>query len=129
MAAADRMEAAQGEVRAAANRLSCGTQVLLLLVRFKYEMEQADLDVLQQYLSPSVNDDAEQGWEECTDAALVYLLRTLLAKNARDAGGAAAAIAMPKDTSKLKKHLLAVFEKLPKSRLAAVAGGGATATT
>ena len=34
---------------------------------------------------PQVDDTAEQGWEERADAALVHLLRTGLAKSAKDA--------------------------------------------
>ena len=37
----------------------------------------------QAHLSPHVDTVGEQGWEERTDAALVHLLRHVLAKNSR----------------------------------------------
>ena len=48
--------------------------------RYKFGLDAADADTLAAYWPPAVDDDAEIGWEECTDAALTYLLRTLLAK-------------------------------------------------
>lgn len=57
-----------------------------------------------------------QGWEERTDAAMTHLLRTVLARSAREsvAAGPAALMAMPEDTTKLKKHITIVCDRLAK---------------
>ena len=65
------------------------------------------------------------GWEETTEAALTYLLRTCLARSNREAGAAVPALAPASDTQRLRKHLLLVMERLAKGgRLIEGAGGG-----
>ena len=57
-----------------------------LAIRYRFQLKKEDFKVLQHYLSPVVVDSQTQGWEECTDAAMTHLLRTCLAKNARESG-------------------------------------------
>jgi hypothetical protein len=52
----------------------------------KYQLDDVNMETLESYWSPNVSDDVEQGWEEATDASLAYLLRTLLAKTAKEQG-------------------------------------------
>ena len=63
-----------------------------------------------------------QGWEECVDAAMTHLLRTSLAKVAKDSAPPATQtppLSMPPDTAKLKKHISIVCDRLNKgARLA-----------
>lgn len=64
-----------------------------------------------------------QGWEECVDAAMTHLLRTSLAKVAKEsvpsAAGQTPLLSMPQDTAKLKKHISIVCDRLNKgARLA-----------
>ena len=79
--------------------------------------------VLEAYVSPVVNDQMDHGWEEWTDASVTSLLKTRLAKNAardgddgaereRAPGGGARRPAPMTDTSKLKKHISVVCERL-----------------
>jgi hypothetical protein len=110
-------------------------------------MDQADMEILSSYLSPIIDDDADwviihctnpcsissfdiimlcvacihQSWEDMTDTALMYLLRTLLAKSAKEQGGSAGPVVAAKDTAKLKKHILNVFERLGKTKLSQAA--------
>ena len=59
-----------------------------------------------------------QGWEESVDAAMTHLLRTSLAKVAKDCAHESALgqppLVMPEDTTKLKKHISIVFDRLKK---------------
>eukprot|EP01027_Heterolobosea_sp_BB2_P000323 GEZU01000468.1.p1 GENE.GEZU01000468.1~~GEZU01000468.1.p1 ORF type:complete len:115 (+),score=40.86 GEZU01000468.1:195-539(+) len=73
-----------------------------------------DYNVLEQFLSPIVLDSAEQGWEECTDASMTHLLRTSLAKNAKESASVPAPLVVPKDTQKLKKHIALVVDRIAK---------------
>jgi len=48
------------------------------------------------------------------DASVTHLLRTSLSKNATDATLIPAALVIPKDTEKLKKHIALVYDRLGK---------------
>eukprot|EP00455_Lapot_gusevi_P002755 TRINITY_DN11132_c0_g1_i3.p1 TRINITY_DN11132_c0_g1~~TRINITY_DN11132_c0_g1_i3.p1 ORF type:complete len:360 (-),score=112.53 TRINITY_DN11132_c0_g1_i3:30-1109(-) len=114
LAAGSQLEQAQTDLVSASNRLSCATNFFLLLIQLKYELDSTDAETLSSYLSPVINDELEQGWEECTDAALGCLLRTLLAKNARDQANVAQPLSVAKDTAKLKKHIQTMCERFSK---------------
>ena len=47
-------------------------------------LSDAEALALEAYLTPEVLDSMEMGWEETTDAALVHLLKTALARGARE---------------------------------------------
>lgn len=108
------VEECQKSLSKAANDLSCATHLLLLLMRYRFDLDDNNFDVLQAHLSPSVADNAEQGWEECTDAAMTHLLRTCLAKSAKDTAAVPQPLAVPQDTTKLKKHITIVCDRLTK---------------
>lgn len=56
-----------------------------------------------------------QGWEETTDAALTFLLRTSLAKVGKENQGATPITLEPaKDTSRIKKHVSSVVDRITK---------------
>ena len=56
-----------------------------------------------------------QGWEETTDAALTFLLRTSLAKPGKENQGATPiTLDVPKDTTRLKKHISSVMDRISK---------------
>jgi len=108
-----KMEGCMEKLKAAAHKLSCGCELILLLIRYRFSLDNENYEALRSYLSPTVLDATEQGWEECTDAAMTHLLRTSLAKSAKDsAGGVPAPLAPLADTSKLKKHIGIVCERL-----------------
>ncbi len=58
-----------------------------------------------------------QGWEERIDASMTHLLRTSLAKTAKDTAGVPPPLTMPADTAKLKKHITYVCDRLSKGSL------------
>jgi PTHB1-like protein involved in ciliary biogenesis len=48
-------------------------------------------------LVPTVDIGVDEGWEERADAALTHLLRTTLAKNAKEASTVPSSLTFPKD--------------------------------
>ena len=87
-----RTEEAQVVLLKASKELSCAFSLLLLLCKFKFDLDEANFELLRAYLSPHVEgaDDGEAsaccGWEERTDAAMTFLLRTSLSKLGTDSG-------------------------------------------
>lgn len=130
-----RMEDVEAKLVIAANRLSCCVYLILMLIKYRFHLDEESSRVLQSYLSPIVNESGngaiEQGWEERTDSAMTELLRTLLAKqpqakdansSAAGAAGQASDLAMPEDVKKLKKHITIVCDRLGKG--ATLTGNG-----
>lgn len=99
------------------SRLSASGFALVLLMRLKFRhLAEQDLDIISNTLGVRWLPTPEQGWEETVDSGLLFLLRTTLSKDDRDmpTGAAAAPKGIPADTSKLKKHISAVCEKMLK---------------
>ncbi|XP_068751344.1 protein PTHB1-like isoform X1 [Montipora capricornis] len=101
-------------IEAAASNLSCGTRLVNFLIKLWTNMSDKDFEVLQSALSPEVSESEDQGWEEITDAAITHLLRTCLAKSAKDQAVGISGMKIPKDTSKLKKHIALMCDRLNK---------------
>lgn len=55
-----------------------------------------------------------QGWQESVDAAVTHLLRTTLAKSSKDQTLNPQPLHIPEDTTKVKKHLALMCDKLGK---------------
>mmetsp|Transcript_77597 Transcript_77597/g.240967 ORF Transcript_77597/g.240967 Transcript_77597/m.240967 type:complete len:556 (+) Transcript_77597:1-1668(+) len=110
--------------------LSAATELVLLLIRFRFELDEENFRVLRLHLSPEMCDTVEQGWEEQVDASLIHLLRTSLARNAKDRSALPPPMKVPQDTLKLKKRITNVVDRLASGgRIAgepepAAAGGG-----
>lgn len=129
-----RMDDVEAKLRVAANRLACCVHLILMLIKFRFHLDDENARLLQAYLSPVVSEQSgsgavEQGWEERTDCAMTELLRTLLAKqpqakdasNAAGAAGATGDLPMADDVKKLKKHITIVCDRLGKG--ATLTGG------
>ncbi len=98
-----------------ASNLSCITNLLLLLARLSTGMKVEETTKLMSALSPVIHVGQEQGWEETTDAALTFLLRTSLAKPGKENQGATPiSLDVPKDTTRLKKHISSVMDRISK---------------
>ncbi|KAG2452068.1 hypothetical protein HYH02_003104 [Chlamydomonas schloesseri] len=132
------MEAAQAAVTTAARRLSGCVQLLLLLIRWRFGLSEPEAAVMSGCIPAEVIDGSEVGWEETTEAAMTHLLRTCLAKNAKEQAVQVAPLAPVKNTERLRKHMSLVLERLTRgmrlmtpadiaAAAAAVAGGGAAA--
>eukprot|EP01137_Pigoraptor_chileana_P002843 Opistho-2@42251 len=114
------MDAADSEIEckrklaSLGNRLSCGTRLILALVRIQCNLDDAQFQILESALSPFVSDVCQQGWEERTDAAVSLLLQTCLARTPKERKVGHLELQMPTDASKLKKHILLLCERLAK---------------
>ncbi|KAJ9470991.1 Protein pthb1-like protein [Diplonema papillatum] len=107
------VESDQQQLQRSSNGLVCSTHLILLLIQYRFDKKD-DIKVLRHYLSPIVMDSATQGWEESTDAAMTHLLRTSLAKTYKEAMSLPQPLQVPPDTTKLKKHIALVCDRLAK---------------
>ena len=112
---AEAVETHHREVERGATELSCIVRLLLLLARLSVGMAEEDAAKLEAALTPLIHTGQEQGWEETTDAALTFLLRTSLAKPGRENQGATPITLEPvKETSRIKKHVSSVVDRITK---------------
>lgn len=68
------------------------------------------------YLSLSLPLFHSQGWEESVDAAVSHLLRTCLSRSPKDQAISLSTtqLSMPKDTTRLKKHITLLCDRIGK---------------
>eukprot|EP00640_Fibrocapsa_japonica_P007118 CAMPEP_0113940832 /NCGR_PEP_ID=MMETSP1339-20121228/6885_1 /TAXON_ID=94617 /ORGANISM="Fibrocapsa japonica" /LENGTH=159 /DNA_ID=CAMNT_0000944793 /DNA_START=137 /DNA_END=616 /DNA_ORIENTATION=- /assembly_acc=CAM_ASM_000762 len=111
---ANQVEGVQKRLKLAANALSCTTYLILMLIRYRFGLDDKNYDMLEAHFCPQVNDCAEQGWEEIVDASMTYLLRTVLAKNVKETAVVQQSVSMPSDTTKMRKHISIVCDRLNK---------------
>eukprot|EP00944_MAST-04C_sp_MAST-4C-sp1_P015524 g15524.t1 len=113
---AESIEDKQREIIGLSSDLSCGTELLICLVSHKSHLSSASVEVLRAHLTPHVEQKFVQGWEECVDSAMTHLLRSVLAKSAKDASSNVAPIQYTENTSKLKRHFDIVCRRLIKQQ-------------
>ena len=111
---ADRMKEASAFLDMLASRLFAGTRLVLMLMQLKFKLEEEDMAMLSDALYPRHRQQQSHGWEESAEAALKFLLKTSLAKEPKDHPAIGQELVLPPDSSKLKKHIAAVTEKLLK---------------
>lgn len=99
-------------LRTVSSHLSAATELILLLIRFRFDLDEDNFRVLRQHISPEVCDSTQQGWEEEVDASLLHLLRTSLARSSKDRSVMPPPMKMPQDTVKLKKRITTVVDRL-----------------
>nr|KAF6337809.1 Bardet-Biedl syndrome 9 [Pipistrellus kuhlii] len=81
-----------------------------LLTRFK-DKTPAPL----QHLDTLLDGTHQQGWEETVDAAVSHLLKTCLSKSSKEqALSLGSQLSKPRDTSRLKKHITLLCDRLAK---------------
>ncbi|KAL8618805.1 hypothetical protein ACOMHN_000233 [Nucella lapillus] len=114
LALGDAVEQNQLAQAVAANNLSSATYLLNLLICLWTDMVDEEFRVLENAISPYISDGSLQGWQEMTDAAVTHLLRTVLAKSAKDAAVNPSPLSIPSDTSKVKKHIALLCDRLGK---------------
>lgn len=112
-AAADNLDLSQEELSFSGQRLSCAINLILELLRFRFNLDDKNMEVMKTCLSSHVQ-NYQSGWEECANAALTYLLRTKLAKSSKESSASQADLQMPVNTEKLKKHVTIVFDRISK---------------
>ncbi|XP_006823784.2 protein PTHB1-like [Saccoglossus kowalevskii] len=94
--------------------LSATTKIITELIKLTYSLNRKESKILTSALSEDVTVDEEQGWEESTDAAITHLLRTCLAKTAKDQTINPSPLQLPKETMKIKKHITLLCDRLSK---------------
>uniref|UniRef100_A0A2C9K7V7 PTHB1 N-terminal domain-containing protein n=1 Tax=Biomphalaria glabrata TaxID=6526 RepID=A0A2C9K7V7_BIOGL len=114
LALADAVEENSQAERLAANNLSSATYLLNILLKLWLDMSDEEFKVLEATLSPIVSSSEDQGWEETVDASITHLLRTVMAKSAKDQAVNPSPLTPPEDTSKLKKHIALFCDRLGK---------------
>jgi Bardet-Biedl syndrome 9 protein len=116
------VEATQKQLKRSANSLSCVVSLMNMLITLRFELSEEDSAILRACLTPVVEDNDDMGWEEQVDAALAHLLRTSLAKSTKAGPEQQQSLHMPRDTSKFRRHLQIVVDRLSKG--GALSGGG-----
>lgn len=108
------VEASRQQRVALGFELTSASKLMALLSYLKFGLNPMEFELLEAYLCPELAEGAEQGWEEVVDAALTYLLRTSLAKNAKDSVLISHQLEPLDDVDKLIKHVGMVFDRLGK---------------
>jgi len=106
------IEDVERALRTVSCHLSAATQLIVLLIKLRFDLDDENYRVLQMHLASEVRDSVDQGWEEQVDASLVHLLRTSLARNSKDRSALPPPMKMPADTLKLKKRITNVVDRL-----------------
>ncbi|KAL9653336.1 hypothetical protein ABK040_001972 [Willaertia magna] len=109
-----KIDKTQSSLKILSHSLSCSTSLILLLIQLNIGLSDNEMEVLENYITPVVNDDIP-GWEETVDSALAFLLSTTLTKNPKDKP-----IEEPEElqnTTKLKKRFALVFDRLHNFKL------------
>ncbi|RXM29879.1 Protein PTHB1, partial [Acipenser ruthenus] len=108
-------------------RLRSATHLIILLIELWQNLNRDQTVILEATLLPLLQDTPQLGWEESVDAAVTHLLRTCLSKSPKDqALNLTSHLTMPKDTSKLKKHITLLCDRIGKGgRLTLSAEGSA----
>lgn len=115
MALADAVEESQASVLQAFGRLRSATHLLLLLVGLWQKLSTEQAAILEAAFLPLQHDTQELGWEETVDAAVSHLLKTCLSKSSKEqALSLGSQLSKPRDTSRLKKHITLLCDRLAK---------------
>jgi Bardet-Biedl syndrome 9 protein len=109
---ADNIDEAQRTLVVVSSHLSAATELIILLIKYRFDMDESNTEVLRNHFCSVVEDSQEQGWEEQTDAALQNLLKTSLARNAKERNMIVGQMKMQHDTTRLKKRITNVIDRL-----------------
>ncbi|XP_009677988.2 protein PTHB1 isoform X2 [Struthio camelus] len=115
IALADAAEENQANVFQAFTKLKSATHLVVMLISLWQKLSTDQVALLEATFLPLAQDTQELGWEETVDAAISYLLRTCLSKSPKEqAMTLTNQLCMPKDTSRLKKHITLLCDRLAK---------------
>ena len=112
--------------------VSCLSRLLVQVTALRLDLPAASRVLLEAYLCTSFretsggsDEHSGTGWEEQVDAAMTFLLKTLLAKQPKEAGQLSMPLDLPEDLEPLKKHIAVVFDRLEKGASLALPSGRA----
>jgi len=108
----------------ARQRLVAAVELLMSLVQHRLGMDSNKLRILRCYIPTVAPISVDNGWDDWTEAAISILLSTRLAKNGKNKtkhnlfvqskAEPSTVAGDRKNMSKIKKNVLAVFERLGK---------------
>lgn len=111
----DSVQDNQYRLLAVSNDLHCLSKLIVQIVGLKFGMSFADRKILENCFCIGFIDSLDQGWEETVDLSLTFLLKTSLAKTAKESTTlTTSAIEMPSDIEALKKHISMVLDRISK---------------
>ncbi|KAF0973998.1 hypothetical protein FDP41_006981 [Naegleria fowleri] len=110
-----KIEKTQQSLKEASHDLTCSTLLMHILVKLRYSLDDKEMEVLENHWPSFVNDESP-GWEETLDFGLTQLLNTVLTKNPKEKN-LQTELEMPADSSRLKKRIASVVEKLQNFKL------------
>ncbi|XP_019393982.1 PREDICTED: protein PTHB1 isoform X2 [Crocodylus porosus] len=115
IALADAAQENQANLFQAFIKLKSATHLVIMLISLWQKLSPDQVAILEATFLPLMQDTQELGWEETVDAAISYLLRTCLSKSSKEqALTLTSQLSMPKDTSRLKKHITLLCDRLAK---------------
>uniref|UniRef100_A0A8C8SPY3 Bardet-Biedl syndrome 9 n=1 Tax=Pelusios castaneus TaxID=367368 RepID=A0A8C8SPY3_9SAUR len=115
IALADAAEENQANMFQAFTKLKSATQLVIMLISLWQKLTTDQVAILEATFLPLMQDTQELGWEESVDAAISHLLRTCLSKSSKEqALTYTNQLNIPKDTSRLKKHITLLCDRLAK---------------
>ncbi|KYO43240.1 protein PTHB1 isoform A [Alligator mississippiensis] len=115
IALADAAEENQANMFQAFVKLKSATHLVIMLISLWQKLSPDQVAILEATFLPLMQDTQELGWEETVDAAISYLLRTCLSKSSKEqALTLTSQLSIPKDTSRLKKHITLLCDRLAK---------------
>uniref|UniRef100_A0A674J0L6 Bardet-Biedl syndrome 9 n=1 Tax=Terrapene triunguis TaxID=2587831 RepID=A0A674J0L6_9SAUR len=115
IALADAAEENQANMFQAFTKLKSATQLVIMLISLWQKLSTDQVAILEATFLPLMQDTQELGWEESVDAAISHLLRTCLSKSSKEqALTLTTQLSIPKDTSRLKKHITLLCDRLAK---------------
>ncbi|XP_062425527.1 protein PTHB1 isoform X2 [Rhea pennata] len=115
IALADAAEENQANLFQAFTKLKSATHLVVMLISLWQKLSTDQVAILEATFLPLAQDTQELGWEETVDAAISYLLRTCLSKSSKEqALTLTSELCIPKDTSRLKKHITLLCDRLAK---------------
>lgn len=116
IALADAAEDTRERLIQAFVRLQSATHLLILLLSLWQGLNSEQTGILEATLLPLLHDTPQLGWEESVDAAVSHLLKTCLSRSPKDQAISLSTglLTIPKDTSRLKKHITLLCDRLGK---------------
>uniref|UniRef100_A0A7N5JPT2 Bardet-Biedl syndrome 9 n=1 Tax=Ailuropoda melanoleuca TaxID=9646 RepID=A0A7N5JPT2_AILME len=115
IALADAVEENQDNLFQSFTKLRSATHLVILLIRLWQKLSPDQVAILEAAFLPLQQDTQELGWEETVDAAISHLLKTCLSKSSKEqALNLSSQLNIPKDTSRLKKHITLLCDRLAK---------------
>ncbi|XP_051999864.1 protein PTHB1 isoform X2 [Xyrauchen texanus] len=92
------------------------THLLIMLLSLWQGLSSEQTTILEATLLPLLQDTPQLGWEESVDAAVSHLLKTCLSRSPKDQAISLSTgpLTIPKDTSRLKKHITLLCDRLGK---------------